>query len=433
MKTAFIAAGAAGMYCGTCLKDNALASALRVLGEDVTLVPTYTPLRVDEESASGERVFFGGIDVYLQEKFPLLRARRGILSRLLGSQVLLRMLSRAALSTSPANLGRLTISMLRGEDGNQRRSLLELTEWLSRDVRPDIVHLSNSLLVGFAREIRKALQVPVVCSLGGEDLFLEGLPDRHRLEALQLIRERGADIKRFIATSAYCAGRMASLIGLDRARIDVVLPGISLSEYGPPLPRPEGRPLTIGYLARISPEKGLHILADAFRLIVERGELPDVRLRVAGYLGGKDIRYAAAVRSALTRGKAGHRVEILGTLERSEKLEFLRSIDLLAVPTVYAETKGIFVLEALASGVPVVEPAHGSFPELIDATGGGVLHEPGSAEDLARKLVDLLLDPARREDLGRKGREAVLERFSSARMAEETLLVYRKVIAKGSP
>src|ERR1043165_1330623 len=73
MKIIYLAAGAGGMYCGSCLHDNTLAAALLALGEDVLLVPTYTPLRTDEPNVSIDRVFFGGINVYLQEKSSLFR------------------------------------------------------------------------------------------------------------------------------------------------------------------------------------------------------------------------------------------------------------------------------------------------------------------------------------------------------------------------
>jgi glycosyltransferase involved in cell wall biosynthesis len=432
MKIAFIAAGAAGMYCGSCLRDNALASALVDLGEDIVLVPTYTPLRLDERAVGVDHVFFGAIDVYLHEKFPWLRKPRGLVGKMLGSQRLLRFVSRFALGANPRELGRLTVSTLRGEAGNQRRLLTELIDWLSREVQPDVVHLSSSLFSGFARDLKRRLRVPVVCGLQGEDLFLESLPEPFRSESLSLLRERSVDIDRYNATSTHEADRMASWVGLDRAKVDVVLPGIHLGQYeSPPSRADASRPLTIGYFARIAPEKGLHLLCDAFHILCESGEFPDLRLQAAGYLGGKDLRYAGHVRRILASRGIARRVEIFGTVDREAKLAFFREVDVLSVPTVFPEPKGIFILEALASGVPVVQPAHGSFPELVAATGGGLLHEPRSAEDLARKLAEILRNAELRRELGAKGREAVHARFSSRRMAEETLSIYRKLATNG--
>ena len=114
--------------------------------------------------------------------------------------------------------------------------------------------------------------------------------------------------------------------------------------------------------------------------------------------------------------------------DHSSKVKFLRSLDVLSVPTTYREPKGLYILEALAAGVPVVQPRHGSFPELIEATGGGLLVNPNDPEDLAHTLGKLLADVAHREGLGRKGREVVRQRFTAERMARETALVYRKYL-----
>jgi len=430
MKVAFVAAGAAGMYCGSCLRDNALAWGLRELGEDIVLVPAYTPMRLDESSASDGRVVFNAIDVYLAERWPSLGRRLPFLRRWWASGWVLRALSRLEPSTDPAALGGLTVSMLRGEDGSQRRSLAELVAWLKDEVRPDIVHLSNALLSGMAGEIRRALGVPVIVGLGGDELFLSGLRDPYRGLALGLIRERAADVARYIATSAAGAGAMASLAGLDPDAIDVVLPGIRLDDYRELSRREPGTgPPTIGFLARVAPEKGLHVLAEAFSQLVRSRRVPGVRLKVAGYLGGApSLRYAGAVRRALARDGIRDEVEILGTVDRPAKLAFLRAIDVLSVPATYPEPKGLFVLEALAAGVPVVQPRHGSFPELIEATGGGLLHEPNDAADLALRLAEILEAVDLRRELGDRGRQAVFERFSAAHMAAGTREVYRRVL-----
>ncbi len=422
------------MYCGSCLRDNALANALHKLGEEVILIPTYTPLKVDEATLSGDRVFFNAIEVYLYQRFPALDGRRGLFRRFLGSGRLLKWISRFALGAGPRELGRLTISMLEGEAGNQRRLLTELVDFLEQHVQPDVVHLSNSLFSGFAREIKRRLQVPVVCGLQGEALFLEGLPQPFQSRAIALLKERGAEVDRFSASSAHEADHMAAWIGLDRSRIDVVYPGIDVEDFAAREPsRDPGRPLTIGFLARMSSEKGFHVLAEAFVRLVDSGEFPGLRLKAAGYLGGKGIEYVAQVRRALARRGVREQLEVLGTVSRREKLELLRQFDVFSVPTVFPEPKGIFLLEAMASGVPVVEPRHGSFPELLGATGGGILHDPSSVEALAGALAVLLRDAELRRNLGRKGREGVLERFTSKCMAERTLELYRKVVPHGVP
>ena len=434
MRIAFVAAGAAGMYCGSCLRDNALANALHQLGEEIILIPTYTPLKVDEATLSGDRVFFNAIEVYLHDRFPSLRKQRGWIGKLLGSRLLLHFISRFALSTSPAALGKLTIGMLQGESGSQKRLLTELVDFLQQHIEPDVVHLSSSLFCGFAREIKRRLHTPVVCGLQGEALFLAELPEPFQSEALALIRERAADVDRFCASSAYEADQMATWIGIDRSKIDVIHPGIPVEDFSRPDAAPSGpRPLTIGFFARMSREKGFHLLADAFLRLKASGEFPGLRLKAAGYLGGKGFRYVAQVKRALARQGVREEVEVLGTVDRGEKLKLFSEIDVFSVPTEFPEPKGIFLLEAMASGVPVVQPRHGSFPELIEATGGGLLCEPGNPESLALALATLLRDGELRRELGRKGREGALEKFSSRRMAEETLGLYRKLIPDPVP
>lgn len=118
-------------------------------------------------------------------------------------------------------------------------------------------------------------------------------------------------------------------------------------------------------------------------------------------------------------------------MDRPGKLEFFQSLDVLSVPTIYRESKGLFVLESLACGVPVVQPRHGSFPELIEATGGGRLYEPGDADALADAIAELMDDPALRAKLGEAGRNAVRASFSDEVMAEETWKVYERFCISG--
>lgn len=429
MNVAYIATGAANMYCGSCMRDNTLVAAMRALGYNVTMLPMYTPLRLDEESASESRVFYGGIEAYLLQRWPRRTVWREVLLRLAGSQAIVRLLPRFDIGTAvdPAANAEMTLSMLRGENGNQSRLLEEMVEWLANSLQPDLVHITNSLISGSARMLKQTLQRPVVCGLHGEDIFIDGLPGPYRQQALALIRENAVHIDHFIAISQYYADYFGNLVGIDPAKITLVRPGIALQDYQQVSP-PDTRPLTIGYLARIAPEKGLHILVEAFIDLCHSGEFPGLRLKVAGYLSRAYAGYIGGIRRRVQAAGVQDQVEIIGTVDRAQKLAFLRSIDLFSLPTVYRDPKGLPVLEALACGVPVVQPAHGAFPELISATGGGVLHRPEDPVDLANKLATLLRDVAWREELSRCGRAAVHSHFSAGRMAAETMQVYQRVI-----
>jgi glycosyltransferase involved in cell wall biosynthesis len=427
MRIAYIAAGAAGMYCGACIHDNTLATALSQLGHDVPLIPTYTPTLTDEPNVSLPRVFFGGVNVYLQQKFALFRHTPAWLDRIFDSPPLLRLASRFAGRTNPAELGELTISMLRGEEGHQRKELRKLVAWLKQHARPQIVCLTNALLAGLARAIKRELRVPVICGLPGEDLFIGGLPEPHRSQVRALLRERCRDADGFIALNRYYADYMAGYLDVPRERIHVVWPGLNLEGVGGEPPSAESKsPVTIGYFSRIAPEKGLRLLAEAYCLLRRMPEVGPTRLRAGGYLGGEQKPYLGEIRRDMAaRGLAGE-FDYAGSLDRARKIGFLRSLGVFCVPTIHPEPKGLPVLEALACGVPFVAPEHGAFPEYAEATGGGLVVTPNDPQALADGLARLVRDTQLRAEMGRRGQAAVHQDFTAARMAEQTLEVFRR-------
>lgn len=433
MKIAYIAAGAAGMYCGSCLRDNAVARELRRLGEDALLMPLYTPMRVERGDVQSRRIFYGGISIYLEQKFPFFR-KPHLIDRLLDSRSVLKIANYLSGSTNAAELGELTLSTLRGDEGFQRKELERLAAWLRDEFRPDLINLPNSMFVGAARLLRQATGVPVVCSLTGEDLFIEGLNEPYRARAVELLRARAPEVDRFIATSAYYAGHMSGLLGVDRERIEVVPLGLDpegFPDWAEREARPLAGPFTIGYLARQAPEKGLHLLAEAFIRLKRLPEMESTRLLIAGYTSPKDRRFVAETLDSLAKAGLASSVETPGEVTFEQKLDFLRRIDVLSVPTVYQEPKGLFVLEAMAAGVPVVQPAHGAFPEIVEANGAGVLFAPGDTAALAGELHRLALAPDRGRALGRAGWLAVRDRLTASQMAARTREVYARVLAAG--
>jgi glycosyltransferase involved in cell wall biosynthesis len=428
MRIVYITAGAAGMYCGSCMRDNTLVAALHQLGHDTLLLPTYTPIRTDEEDISNPRVFFGGINVYLQQKSGIFRHTPWFLDRLLDGRRLLNWVSRFAVKTDAQVLGELTLSMLRGDHGHQRKEIDKLTTYLAAEVKPEIVNLTNALLSGMVPDLKRRLGVPVLCSLQGDDIFLESLPEPHRTKALELVRENCTRIDGFIATSAYYADFMSGYFAVPRELIHVVHPGLNL--HGHSVERsPRGdRPLTVGYFARICPEKGLHNLVEAFILLRKQADAPACKLRVSGWLGENNKAYLAELKKGLDRAGLANDFAHVESPDHASKVRFFHEIDVLSVPTTYREPKGIYVLEALANGVPVVQPRHGSFPELIEATGGGLLVAPDDPADLARGLRHLLEDLPHASELAARGKAVVHEHFHARRMAEETAAVYAQYL-----
>jgi glycosyltransferase involved in cell wall biosynthesis len=426
-----ITAGAANMYCGSCLRDNALARELLRQGHDVTLVPIYTPTRTDEPNVSERRVLYGGVNVYLQQVLPFFRHTPHFVDGLFDSRPVMKLLSRLSVSTDPDRLAELTLSTLKGEDGFQRKEVAKLVEGLRHLPHADVVLLPNSLMIGLARPLAEALGCPIACTLQGEDLFLDGMPSRERGEAIQLIRERVRHVDGFLPVSEYYASYMGKLLSIPASKMAVVPLGINLEGFAQRVEK-ESRPVTIGYFARVAPEKGLHNLVDAYRRLRKRETLPPTRLEVAGYLGREHRTYLARLERELAHDGLADEYRYHGTLDRVGKIEFLRSLDVFSVPTDYVESKGISLLEAMACGVPAVEPRHGTFTEVLEATGGGRLVRPGDNRELAEALADLVVDAGARRGLGRRAAEGVARLYTVERMAGETARVLAR-LAKREP
>lgn len=411
------------MFCGSCMHDNTWARALMAHGAEVSLIPTYTPIRVDEENVSGSRVFFGGINVYLASQWRWWRAVPGFLKHWLDHPAIIRWATSKAVSNDAKQLGQLTLDMLAGESGPQRDQVEELARFIGEQLKPDIVVFSNALLAGSVRRIKQLFAGPVLCVLQGDDIFLDSLPDSHRESVLKALRNRARDFDGFITHSRYYAEHMAAELSIPLDRFHQLPLGIDLTGHDGQ-PRPASDPFTIGYFARLCPEKGLHLLVEAFARL--NAKYPRTRLRVGGYLGDRDRQYFEQVRSQAAR--LGPAFEFIGSpASQAEKVEFLKSLDVLSVPTVYREPKGLSILEALANGTPVVQPAHGAFPELIEATQGGLLFEPGNVDELVAKWESLLLDSDQRVQLGVTGQRNVRNSYSVAAMAEQSLNLFEQI------
>jgi glycosyltransferase involved in cell wall biosynthesis len=423
--------GAGKMFCGACLRDNALVSALRHQGHSVVMAPMYLPLTLDEEDqTAGTPIFFSGINVYLEQQSALFRKTPGWLHRWLASPFLLGLASGAAGKTRAEDLGELTISMLRGEEGNQARELDDLIRWL-RTEKPDVVCLSNALLVGLARRIREEVKAPVLCCLQGEDFFLDGLREPHRTQAWQVTAERAVGVDVFVSPSRYYADFMAGRLKIASDKMKVVPNGISLAGYdetaaiglkpGPPV---------LGYFARMCREKGLDQLVGAFVRLKKRSGLGDLKLRIGGSCGPVDQVVVDEMRATLARNNILGDVEFCPNLSHAAKVEFLRSLNVFCVPARHPEAFGLYVIEALAAGVPVVQPDAGAFPELVADTGGGRLFQGGDEVAMADALEALLRAPEQAQAMGQAGRAVVRARFTAETMAQEFLRVAREAAVK---
>lgn len=420
--------GTGRSFCGSCLRDSALAAALLERGHDVVVAPLYLPLQLEDE-VSDEPVHMGGINLYLQQKMSLARHLPGALTRMLDRPGLLRWAARRGDMTDASGLGAMTVSMLRGEQGRQAHELERLCDWAATLERPDVVILANALLLGTARTLRARLDAPIACTLQGEPPFLDALAEPFREQAWAEATARAREVDAFLPVSRDHGEHMTRRLSLDPARVHPVHNGIDLTDFRDAAPAAPTQP-TIGFLARLCADKGLDTLVEAFLLLVADGRFADLRLRAAGAVWPEDEAFLARLRARLDKAGVSGRVDLLPNLDRAAKLDFLRGLSVLSVPALYGESFGLYLLEAMAAGVPVVQPRHAAFPEVIEATGGGVLCEPGDPAALAAALSDLLADEPRRADLARAGREAVLAGFGAEHMAAGVEEVGRRLASK---
>lgn len=434
MRILSITAGAAGMYCGSCLRDNALAIELMARGHDVTLIPVYTPTLTDEQNVSRRDVLFGGISVYLQQHSSIFRRLPRIFDRLWDSPWVIDAFAGRGVSADARFLGEMTISMLQGESGVLRKEFDKLVDWTRDEPVPDVINLPNSLLISMAAPLKRTLNRPVCVTLQGEELFINGLVPPYREQALSLIRRQVRDVDGFIAVSDYCARFMTTFLEIPSDRIAVVPLGINMSGYTRREERAAGddaAAFRVGYLARVAPEKGLHLLAEAYVRLRQRMGGAPARLEVAGYLAADHRAYLESARAVLSRAGLQHEMAYRGELDLAGKRAFVREMDVLSVPATYDEPKGMFLLEAMASGVPVVQPRRGAFIEVLAKTGGGTLVEPDDPDALATGLHALWVDPAMRERLARSAFEGVRAHYTIAHSAERLIAAYESLLSRG--
>ena len=414
------------MYCGSCLRDNAMATELIARGHDVMLLPVYTPTFTDEPNVSNDHVVLGGISAYLEQYVPVFRNTPRWLDRLWDSKTVLSLASRRSISTNPQMLGEMTVSVLKGEDGFQRKEIEKLIDWLKEHDTPDVINLPYSLLLGMAGPLRRALNVPILCTLQGEDLFLDNLQEPYRSDSLRLIRDQIEHVDSFLSVSAYYAEFMPSYLGIPREKIQVVPLGINPNGFELRESNRSG-PFTVGFLARIAPEKGLHVLAEAYRLLRQSGELPEARFEVAGYMAPDCKPYLAEIQKRLKDARLDGEFHYRGVLDRAEKIAFLRKLDVMSVPATYDEPKGVSLLEAMACGVPLVQPRRGAFTEIVENTGGGLLVQPDDPRSLADGILKLVKDKQLAEELSANGFRGVREHYTAVNMADRVLEAYESV------
>jgi glycosyltransferase involved in cell wall biosynthesis len=409
------------------MRDNELIKTLKDLKNDVWMVPLYLPLSVETDGVIGDTpVFYGAINIYLKEKLPWYRHAPLWLEKLFDSESMLKMAARKSGSTRATGLEEMTLSMLDGENGRQATELDHLIQFLEKDLRPDVVYLSNALLLGLARRLKNDLNIPVVCSLQDENEWIDPMREKYRNLVWTRMAERAKDVDAFIAASKFYAKKSQEKMNIPDEKINVVYGGIDLSKYGQ-APQSFDPPI-IGYLCRMSEYFGLGILVDAFIQLKDDAKYSHLKLSLMGGYTGDDRPFVKKMIKKLTKTGYIDDVKIYESFDIEHRLEFLQSLSLLSVPVPGGEAFGAYQVEAVASGVPIVQPNVGGYPEFVESTGGGILFEPNDPEHLAQAISSLLDNPDRIRELGQKGRKVVMEKYSMENMAKNILNVYKKVV-----
>lgn len=413
-------------YCGNCMRDSKYVEALRRQGHQVTKIPMYLPLFSDEHDLNEVPVFYGAVSIYLKQLYPFLNKAPKWFDRLLNSKPVLKLASNMAGSTSAKGLEDMTISMLLGEDGKQKEELEHLIDWMEKYSKPDIVHISNALLLGLAHRIKERLKVPVVCSLQDEDVWVDAMGNGYREKVWKLMGEKSADVDAFIAVSDYFRARMLQQMELPAQKVHCLHLGVDPNDYEYIPVKEKSR--NIGYLSRMCHENGFNILVDAFILLKKKEGFRDVKLVVTGGSTGDDTKYIKSLRKKLSREKLEGEVEFHEVFEGPGRREFFKKVSVLSVPVRNGEAFGMYLLEAMASGIPVVQPALGAFPEIISISEGGIVYQPNTPEKLCESLAALLSDPAKLNELSANARKGVEAKFDIYQHAKAMVDIYENIV-----
>lgn len=413
-------------YCENCFRDTNLVMAMRGKGHEVAVVPLYLPIMSDNEHCKPDApIFFGGINVYLQQKSSIFRKTPRWIDKLFDFPALLKWVGKKSGMTRAEELGDMTLSMLLGEEGNQAKEVKRLVDWLEFEGKPDLVQFSNALLIGMAHEIKKRLKIPLICVLQDEDIWLDAMSASQSKLLYETISKRSEDIDAFITVSQYYKDLMCNKLDIPCERVNVVYNGIRAENYlQSDLP---SNPFVIGFLERQCKEKGLGVLADSFIILKKNNRIPNVKLRLAGGMSPGDKPYVDSIKKKLKSANVMDDVEFLPNLSGKSRTDFLRSLSVLSVPAEHKEAFGVYITEAMASGVPVVQPNHGAFPELLNMTKGGIIYEPNEPQSLANAIESLLLNPVQMRELGNQGMNAVREKFTIELMAKQFLSIIENV------
>jgi glycosyltransferase involved in cell wall biosynthesis len=425
MQIAILSPSAGLTYCENCRRDRSLWRSLRQQGHQALLVPVYIPPATEPEEADHVGpLAFGALQTYMREYVGIFRLLPRWLVRWMDSTWLLNWLSSFSSATSADDLVQMQMSMLEPEKSRHARDLQELIDWLKTDVKPDLVIVPSVLLVGLADPLADALNCRVFCMLQDELPWLEAISPDAREKVWSVIRERSKQVDAFISVSQFYADAVGPMLQVDADRLVTVPAAVDMEDLEPARVPPSAP--VVGYLGPVFKSHGVELLLEAFIILHKRGNVSGARLKVLGQ-GLPDKRCVRRLRRRIAEAQVGDAVDLVPQGPESDKGDFLRELTVLSVPTTYPVAFAMFVIEALASAVPVVQPRHGCFVETVEKSGGGVLVEPNDAESLADGLEQLLADPLTARSMGEGARRKVRQWHDADTMTRAIVELYEKV------
>jgi len=422
MKVVFIIPGVGdSFYCGNCMRDNLQASALQKQGHEVIVVPLYLPLNKHTFQTKSP-IFFPATTYYLAQKLFKHITIPKWLERFTGSDYMLKMASSMSGTTSAKGMERMTLSMIHGNDLVFQKEVDRLITWLSQDEKPDIIHLSSSLLIGIAKAIKEKMDTPVVCSLQDEEVWIDSMKEKYAHLAWNSINKSLRYVDHLVTTSEFYKGIAEGKLP-DASGIEVIYPGINLSNYE------ESEAIgdkVIGYYYRLNKENGLDILARAFVSLKKKNSIPGLKLKIGGGYTDHDKKFVKKVRQILA--PVMHDVEFMDDYSMADHSTFFSSISVISVPLTFEEGVGLYLCEAFASGVPAVAPATGSFPEILG--NAGLLYKPNTPDKLAEALEKLLNNQALCQEAASKAKEKASQVYNDNVLAVKLQEIYKQTINK---
>ncbi len=426
MKIVHIIPGSGGsFYCGNCLRDSKYYSSIKTLGHDVLKIPMYLPLFSHDKDNDHVPVFYGAVNLYLKQTYPLFKKAPKWFDNMLNTTPVLKQAAKMAGSTRAKGLEDMTISMLLGEHGKQADELEKMVHWLEKNYKPDVIHLSNALLLGLAGRLNSRLGVPVVCSLQDEDVWVDIMSETSREAVWKLMSEKARDIAAFVSVSHYFTRFMKEKMNLEDKKVHTLHLGVDPDDYK--YINSGGKARSIGFLSRMCEANGLDILVDAFILLKSDAKNHDLKLYVSGGSTGDDNTFIRQQKQKIADAGVDKDVIFLENFDNEHRHIFFERVSVLSVPVRNGEAFGIYLTEAMASGIPAVQPSLGAFPEIIEPGGGGLLCGENTPLKLAAALEKVLGNKKVLEEMSRKAREGVEEKFNINTQSAKLVGIYREV------